>query len=209
MNLPTFSSVSDLAVKSAAFTILFTLLSIHQVSSQKPSFENEPSAQNPFGLPHPEAPEEIKDFAPLIGESICSSVTRNPDQTWGDTLQMLWRWKYIMNGMGVQDETLNKNGRHAGSIRQYIPDSSAWYVHFYSSNFPTPTLPAWEGSKNENGDIILYREQQAPNGMEGFYKINFTDITPDSFEWLGEWVNPDETIRYPTWKISCTKLESE
>ncbi|WP_298548171.1 nuclear transport factor 2 family protein [uncultured Aquimarina sp.] len=166
--------------------------------------EYEPSDAYPFGRPNPEAPKEIKDFDPLIGICDCNSQTRNPDQTWAKPNKMTWEFKYIMNGMGVQDQTLKEDGKHSGSIRQFIADSSRWFVHYYSNTSPTPVLSAWEGNKKED-KIILYREQNAPNGMNGFYKINFYDINKDGFKWLGEWVNTKETISFPTWKITCIK----
>lgn len=191
-------------------TLLISLFLMIQTSyiygQSEMSYDYEATSENVFGLPNPEAPPQIRDFHPLIGESVCKSVARNPDQTWGDTLQMIWRWRYISNGMAVQDETLKEDGAHSGSIRQYIADSSRWYVHYYSTNSPSTVLPAWEGNKNENGDIILYREQKAPNGMDGFYKINFTDMSDSGFNWLGEWVNTTETFSFPTWKIFCQKV---
>ena len=165
----------------------------------------EVSASQPFGLPNPDAPEQIKDWAPLIGESTCISISRSNGQDWGEPVDMTWRWKYIMNGFAVQDETFKADNTFAGSIRQYIPDSALWYVHYYSVPFPSTTLPSWEGGIQEDGKIILYRDQKAPNGMDGKYKINFYDITDDSFKWLGEWVTPDESFSYPTWKIECKK----
>lgn len=182
--------------------LFFVLIAANSFAQQ---YTYEPSSDHPFGLPNPDAPQQVIDFGPLIGECDCRSVIRKKDQNWADTTDMIWRWKYIMNGMGVQDETLKPDGKHSGSIRQYIADSSRWYVHYYSSGSPATTLPAWEGNKNEKGDIILYREQKAPNGMEGFYKINFTDISEDGFNWLGEWVDTNETFSYPTWKIKCKK----
>ena len=146
----------------------------------------------------------ILDFAPLIGECNCKSVSRNADQTWAEPVDMVWRFKYIMNGMAVQDETLKKDGRHAGSIRQFIPDSTKWYVHYYSSAAPSTTLPAWEGNKTEEGKIVLYREQKAPNGMEGFYRLSFYDINAKGFKWIGEWVDKTESVIFPTWKIDCS-----
>lgn len=188
------------------YSCLFLLCSFIAlpVSAQ---FEYEVSEENPFGLINPEAPAELADFDPLIGLSECSSESRNPDGSWAEPGTLYWKWKYIMNGMGVQDETLQDGRFSAGSIRQFNPDSAAWYVHYYSSNAPIPTLPSWEGGKNDEGNIILYRPQTAPNGMEGFYKINFLDIKDDSFFWQGEWVNADESIIYPTWKIDCKKIE--
>ena len=182
---------------------IFTFTLSHIVAQTEYSFE--PSPEFPFGLPNPDAPSQITDWAPLIGEHSCTSVARNANQEWGEPQQMTWRWKYIMNGKGVQDETLKEDGNNSGSIRQFIPDSNSWYVHYYSSRGPTPVLPAWGGNLNEEGKIILYREQKAPNGMDGFYKINFYDIEPDGFKWLGEWVTTDESFSFPTWKIDCKK----
>ena len=170
-------------------------------------FHYEPSPEFPFGQVNPDAPSQLADFDQIIGLSQCTSELRNPDGSWSEPNTLQWKWKYIMNGMGVQDETLQEGRFSAGSIRQFNSDSSAWFVHYYSSNAAVSTLPSWKGGKQENGDIILYREQTAPNGMQGYYKINFLNIDDDSFYWQGEWVNPDESIIYPTWKIDCKKIE--
>lgn len=185
------------------FTVLVFSMTVNA------QFNYEPSAEYPYGLPNPEAPEELLDFAPLIGECNCKSETRGPDGNWNAPVDMVWRFKYIMNGMAVQDETFKSDGSYAGSIRQFIQDSTKWYVHYYSSGGPTPVLPAWEGNKTENGDIVLYRDQTAPNGMEGDYRIVFSDISDNSFNWLGAWVSKDRSIEYPTWKISCIKTAYE
>jgi len=182
---------------------LLLLFSVWVASSQ---FQYEPSKEHPFGLPNPEAPKEILDFAPLIGECNCLSQTRGADGSWAKEVEMLWRFKYIMNGMAIQDETLKQDASYAGSIRQFIPDSTRWYVHYYSSGNPTTILPSWEGNKNEDGNIVLLRDQTAPNGMEGFYRITFSDISDTGFKWAGEWVSKDQSIEWPTWKISCTKI---
>lgn len=189
--------------------IITLLFSITYIRGQNSIYHYESSEVNPFGLPNPDAPPQIIDWAEMIGECDCKSVSRNPDQSWADTVNMVWRFKYIMNGMAVQDETLKEDGLNSGSIRQFIPDSSKWFVHYYSSGSPSVSLPVWEGTKNENGDIILYNEQKAPNGMDGFYKITFSDVSHKGFNWLGEWVNKAETFSYPTWKIFCTKKRKE
>lgn len=183
---------------------LFTFLPLILFSQ----FDFEPSSEHPFGLPNPNAPQELLDFAPMIGECNCKSQTRNPDQTWAEPIDMLWRFKYIMNGMGIQDETLKEDGKHSGSIRQFIPDSTRWYVHYYNSGAPSTRLPAWEGNKNEEGKIVLYREQKAPNGMDGFYRLSFYDMSDKGYKWVGEWVDKTESVVFPTWKITCTKKTS-
>ncbi|PRX53756.1 hypothetical protein [Flagellimonas meridianipacifica] len=180
--------------------LLFLLFPIY-TSAQ---FIYEPSEVNPYGLPNPEAPTQLLDFAPLIGECHCKSETIKPDRTWAEPEDMVWKFKYIMNGTAVQDETLKKDGSHSGSIRQFIPDSTKWYVHYYSTSAPSPTLPTWEGNKKEDGKIVLYREQKAPNGMDGYYRLSFYDIDDKGFKWIGEWVDKTESVVFPTWKIDCS-----
>lgn len=170
------------------------------------SYENEPSDKFPFGKPHAAAPDQIKDFEPMIGTCQCKSVTRIDQNTWADTVAMTWTFKYIMNGWGVQDETLKADGRHSGSIRIYNQDSARWYVHYYASVGSTAPLGVWEGNREE-GKIVLYRKQPAPNGMEGFYRLTFSDFTENGYNWIGEWVDAAETFSYPTWKIFCRREE--
>ncbi len=181
-----------------SLAILFTATTYAQ-------YDYEASIDFPFGKPNPEAPEQIKDFEAMIGECHCKSTTRNQDGTWSEAEDIIWRWKYIMNGMAIQDETLKADKSHSGSIRQFIADSSKWYVHWYSSKTPTTVLPTWEGKKTDNGTIVLYKDQKAPNGMEGFFRLTFYDIRKSGYKWIGEWVDKSETVVFPTWKIDCKK----
>ena len=167
--------------------------------------EYESSDAFPFGQANPEAPEQTKDYQALIGECNCKSFSRNPDQTWADPVDMVWRWKYIMNGKAVQDETIKADGKNSGSIRQFIADSSRWYVHYYASTTPTTTLSAWVGKKEENGNIVLYKEQNAPNGMEGVSRLTFYDISDSGYKWIGEWTDKSGKVTFPFWKIDCTR----
>ncbi len=187
------------------FVVLFLFLSTTVFCQYK--FDASP--EHPYGLPNPDAPKELLDFAPLIGECNCKSERQKADQTWAEPTDMIWRFKYIMNGMGVQDETLKADGIHSGSIRQFIPDSTRWYVHYYTSGIPSPSLPTWEGNKNEDGKIVLYRQQKAPNGMDGFYRLSFYDINDKGFKWVGEWVDKTESVVFPTWKIDCSNGKIE
>ncbi|MDT0608513.1 hypothetical protein [Croceitalea rosinachiae] len=183
---------------------LFGILSAG-LTGQTTAYSYEVSKENLFGLPNPDAPEQLKDFALLIGECDCESVSRKANQTWADPVEMIWKFKYIMNGTAIQDETLKADGSHTGSIRQFNIETKKWQVHFYATNNPSSPLMTWEGKRNEKGDIILYRNNPSPQGTPGFYKISFYNIKETGFDWLGEWVNPEETIQYPLWKIFCKK----
>lgn len=111
-----------------------------------------------------------------------------------------------MNGTAVQDETLKEDGIHSGSIRQFDKDSLQWNVHYYSTNLSAP-LSVWKGDKKENGTIVLYQPQKAPNGADGFSRLTFYDISKDGFKWKGEWVDKTEKVVFPFWKIDCVKIE--
>lgn len=164
----------------------------------------EPTEKNPYGMPNPAAPQQLMDFKPMIGLCDCSSTARDADGSWADAIDMTWKFKYIMNGMAIQDETLKSDGKHSGSIRQFNVDSSTWYVHYYATASVPAVLSSWTGNK-KGKDIIFYREQKAPNGTDGFYRLSFYDITNTGYKWVGEWVSKDESVVYPTWKIECKK----
>lgn len=185
--------------------LLMSIMMSTQFFAQEYAYDA--SETYPYGRPHPDMPKEFLDYESLIGECKCESTTRNQDQTWTKPETMIWRYKYIMNGTAVQDETLKPDGSHSGSIRQYIADSSNWYVHYYSNKTPTTKLSTWKGRKRGDS-IILYNKQKAPNGTDGFFRITFSEITKEGFNWLGEWVNTTETFRYPTWKIRCRKVKT-
>lgn len=167
-------------------------------------YDYNPSEKFPYGQPNPEAPKQIQDFDSMIGTCNCTSTTRKQDGSWNASENIIWTWKYIMNGTAVQDETLKPDGSHSGSIRQFIADSSRWYVHWFSSNSPSSKFPVWEGNKVKD-KIVLYKEQTAPNGAEGFYRLTFYDMSKTGYKWIGEWVDKTEKIVYPTWKIECKR----
>jgi hypothetical protein len=162
------------------------------------------SKAHPFGQPNPEAPAQIKDYELMIGVCKCTSTTRKPDGSWNPSEEIIWKWKYIMNGTAVQDETLKPDGSHSGSIRQFIKDSSKWYVHWFSAKTTTTTLAVWEGKKKGN-NIILYKAQKAPNGADGYFRLTFYDMSKLGYKWIGEWVDTTETVVFPTWKIDCVR----
>lgn len=168
----------------------------------------EPSADHPFGQINPSAPAELADFAPMIGMCDCWSLSRNPDGSWQDTLDMVWKFKYIMNGTGVQDEVWREGEMYAGSIRQFQPDSGKWVVSYFSYPAVSTSPGVWLGNK-QGDDIVLKMPQKAPNGMEGFSRLTFHSMSEEGYSWNGEWVSENGQITYPFWKIGCKKRKKE
>lgn len=191
-------------MKYKILLILLYSASFSITLAQESKFPYAPSPLHPFGLPNPGAPREIKDYSEMIGVCDCRSTARNADGNWGDSQEMTWTFKYIMDGKAVQDETFKSDGTHSGSIRQYNQDSARWYVHYYTSAVAPPTLAA-SGGNRDGSEIILYNRQKAPNGTDGYYKIRFYDISQTGFHWKGMWASLDESFVYETWKITCIK----
>lgn len=183
--------------------VIILLLNI-LIAQNKNIHKYKASEEFPYGRINPEAPKQLADFAPMIGECDCVSQNRNPDGTWQDTVKMVWTFEYIMNGLAVQDKTYKGNKTYSGSIRMFNADSSKWYVHYYSSTFAAPKLSVWAGNKIDD-KIILSMPQKAPTGIDGFSRLTFYDISEKGFRWIGEWHDPLEKVIYPFWKIDCKK----
>jgi hypothetical protein len=167
-------------------------------------FNFESSNAYPFGRYNPDAPGEVKDFEPMIGICNCKSVQRNPDGTWQDTLDMIWQFKYILNGTAVQDETWKADQMYATSIRQFHKDSQQWVVSYNSYPSVSTTSKVWLGKKVDDR-IVLKQPFQAANGMDGFSVLQFYDMTTDGYRWKGEWIKDDQTVTYPFWYIDCKR----
>lgn len=173
-----------------------------QISSE--AMQYEPSTANPFGQLNPDAPAEVADFDAMIGKCACRSLSRKPDGSWADTVDMVWQFKYVLNGTAVQDEVW-RDGNYASSLRQYQVDSAQWVVSYYSFPAVAYTPGVWHGSKQDDGTIVLSKGQAAPNGMQGNSVLTFFDIGAEGFNWKGEWVKDDGTVTFPFWLIWCQK----
>jgi len=191
-------------MKKVFFLFLFmTSLSGCLIAQASEWQKYEPNEIHPYGMRDPQAPASLDDFAPMIGTCDCKSQSRNPDGTWQDSVDMIWTFKYIMNGTAIQDEVWRENS-YATSIRLFNPDSAVWVVSYHSNPSVSMRTPTWIGKKADK-DIVLYMDQMAPNGMEGSSRLTFTDISFDGFHWRGEWVNEEQGIVYPFWLIWCKK----
>lgn len=189
-----------------AYLLPFLLLGALFVRAQDIDLSNEPGEALPFGEVHRDYTEQLSDFAPMIGICDCRSVNRGPDGNWQDTVAMIWKFKYIMNGTAIQDETWKADGRSSGSIRQFIADSAQWAVTYFSAAAPAASPGVWMGGK-QGDDVVLYMDQKAPNGMEGRSRLTFYNIGEYGYDWIGEWTSLDESFVYPFWSISCTKRD--
>lgn len=184
----------------------FALLIFSPILSATTLGQFDVSSQKPYGQKHPQAPLQIADYEPMIGESRCITIGRNTDGSWKKPVKMGWVFKYIMNGTAVQDETYKEDGSASGSIRQFDVETGQWFVHFYTTLRQSSPLSYWVG-KREKDKIVLTRNQKSFSGKEGYSRLTFHSFEAKGFKWLMEWSSTDNKTVYEVRKITCEKVK--
>ena len=198
-------------VKIATSNFVIALLSICILScADKSSSRSERKTDQEFDQSHyfgkanPLAPPEVKDFDQLIGNCDCKSLQYVNGEP-GDTLTLKWKWKYILNGYGVQDEGWYGNDsiqNYFTSIRILNSETKQWHVPFFTPNMTTnPQI--WIGGKQEE-NIVLRRTQTTQNG-EFESILTFSNISEKGFNWEGKIFLPDTNTTNIFWRIWCLK----
>jgi len=195
-------------MKTKALALIFTLAiySIASCQTSNKTVSNKKHVENIYGKPNKNALAEIKDFEKLIGVCNCKSVQYRAGKP-GDTLDLKWKWKYILDGYGIQDEGWYGNDttqNHFTSIRILNPKTKKWHVPFFTPNM-TSNPNIWTGGK-EGDKIILKRTQKTKKG-EFESILTFSSITDKGFNWEGKIFNPSLNKTNVFWKIWCIKEE--
>lgn len=167
---------------------------------------NEPNKDYPFGKANENAPKEIKTFDQLIGLCNCKSVQYDRSGNPGDTVALKWRWKYILNGNGVQDDGWYGNDTIQSaftSIRILNPQTKKWQVPFFTPNMARPAS-IWHGGK-EGNNIVLKRPYQVQDSIQVVSTLTFSNISSEGFNWEGKSFFPATNNANVFWKIWCKK----
>lgn len=116
-----------------------------------------------------------------------------------------WHFGRVLEGRAIQDvwiapprsqrsdKNLSKqNNRYGTSVRVYDKEISAWRVTWFN-----PVTGARNDliGRRQGADII----QEGINGAGRKMRWSFKDITPTSFRWLGESLEPDGK----TWRLEA------
>ncbi|NAS31725.1 hypothetical protein GTQ40_12130 [Flavobacteriaceae bacterium R38] len=202
-------------MKTQIFFIIFFLITICASSQNESIFPeswsvNEPSKDNPYGKSNSNAIPQLKDYDKLIGICACKSTRLQPDGKWSDSIALKWRWKYIMNGNGVQDEGWygdKNNVSYFTSIRVYDQVNKTWYVTYFSPNLNNEP-DTWTGGV-KSGNIILKGNIKTPTGDIPSI-LTFSNISEKGFDWEGKILSSEEdTTGNSFWKIHCKKIGSK
>lgn len=191
-------------MKVLSILLLTLILASCQNSQPRPvSLQYEPNEQYPFGRLNPDAPPETSQFSFMVGQNDCvEQRINNATGEWVDGVRS-WDGYYTMNGFGVRDggqsgATTNSN------IRLYDAAADEWVVTFFSA--PAYGTGTWRGGMVE-GNMVLRQPQKAPGtDFDGFSTLTFHNISDQGFEWSGEWVSVDDSVRVAFWKVQCQKV---
>tara|TARA_R110002073_G_scaffold89852_6_gene212518 strand:- start:36200 stop:36802 length:603 start_codon:yes stop_codon:yes gene_type:complete len=197
--------------KTILIILLITINSIIGCKEENNHFSkkldnNESNKDYPFGKANEKAPKEIKDFDLLIGDCTCKSLQYNAKGLPGDTIPLKWKWRYILNGNGVQDDGWYGNDTIQSaftSIRILNPQTKKWQVPFFTPNM-TSNPSIWNGGK-EDGEIILRRPYKVQDSIEVVSTLTFSSISNQGFNWVGESFFPATNSSNVFWKIWCKK----
>lgn len=139
------------------------------------------------GQAHPDAPEELSEFAFMVGEFDTKEEIRNGDGSWRKS-RATWNASYFLSGFGIRDYYWNQKERFAtANIRVYDPAADRWYVTFFS--MPGNSFSSWEGGMVGDKMVMRPRGSRGPNGS----RLTFFNINDEGYDWVSESVR-GETV---------------
>jgi hypothetical protein len=198
-------------MKKIALCIIFVFAFLTSCTKkEKPNYNAltnyESSEKYPYGKANENAHEDIKTFDQLIGLCNCKSLQYDRNGNPGDTTALKWRWKYILNGNGVQDDGWYGNDTLQSaftSIRIFNPQTKKWQVPFFTPNM-TRAPNIWIGGR-EGNNIILRRPYQIQDSIQVVSTLTFSNISSNGFNWEGKSFFPTRNTSNVFWKIWCIK----
>ncbi|TVT51603.1 hypothetical protein FNH05_14435 [Amycolatopsis rhizosphaerae] len=139
--------------------------------------------------PHPESRDELMLYGQFAGSWLVHNRFRD-GEVWHEENRE-WRFGWVLDGRGVQDVLANLDGSGdvlaaAGTtVRVYDPALSAWHVHWFG-----PVRGIYCTLLGRAAGDEIHQEGMRSDGLS--IRWNFTDITPESFRWLGFVAEGDE-----------------
>ena len=189
-------------MKTSSLLLLSILLSTLSIQAQDRSDYSfgkyDPSPENPFGLPNPEAPPEIAQFAFMIGEFATEEHIRNSDGSWRRS-QATWNARYFLNGHGIMDYYWNEEeGFATTNIRIYNAKEKAWYVTFFRGPGNGVVSGQWIG-RMEGENMVLWQGDKNQGS-----RLTFSNISQNGYDWIGESFKDGQGV--PFWKEYATRI---
>ncbi len=141
--------------------------------------------------PAPDRAEKMALYGWLIGAWTMAAVIHADDGTPHDAKgEISFGW--VLEGRAIQDVWILPGFFHGTTLRVYDPALDAWHILW---NDPLKQYYTRQIGRAEGADIVQHGKTDAG----GPVRWRFTDITPDSFRWLGEH-SPDGGA---TWRLQA------
>jgi hypothetical protein len=132
---------------------------------------------------HSEGPAEdrtshLQLYGWLIGDWVMDATVHMDDgTTFKGSGEIHFGW--VLQGRAIQDVWILPGVFHGTTLRIYDPGLGAWHILW---NDPLHQFYARQLGRAQGNDIV----QIGKNDAGVMLRWSFTEITPDSFRWLGE-----------------------
>ena len=144
--------------------------------------------------PAPDRADKMGLYGWLTGRWEMDAVTYGDDgSTHTGRGEIHFGW--VLEGRAIQDVWILPGIFHGTTLRVYDPDIDAWHILWSD---PVRQYYARQIGRARGNDIV----QEGKNDAGAMLRWSFTDITPDSFRWLGE----RSTDGGATWQLQAEFL---
>lgn len=151
-----------------------------------------------YGKRNPKAPQELSQFAFLIGKWSGEAKLKRDNGTW-EGLKVAWEGRYILDGYAIEDEYRMTTA--AGellvlgtNLRTYDSKKKSWNIKWLNALAGTWTDLGPEelgGVRiDEKGISLIMKE---PVAQHAFTRATYANISTDHFTWRGERSNDGKT----------------
>jgi hypothetical protein len=122
--------------------------------------------------------DKVSLYSWLIGDWDMQAVVRGEDGTAHRGRGEI-HFGWVLEGRAIQDVWILPGVFYGTTLRVYDPDLDAWHILW---NDPLKQFYARQIGRARGGDIV----QEGTDGAGTPIRWSFTNITPNSFRWLGE-----------------------
>ncbi|GAB4109260.1 MAG: hypothetical protein Kow001_09110 [Acidobacteriota bacterium] len=147
--------------------------------------------EDDYGKPNPRAPQELAQFAFLLGKWRGLARLKREDGTW-ETLNASWEGRYILDGYAIADEyrMTTPDGQllvFGANLRAYDAGKKAWNMKWLNalSGTWTDLGPEELGGVVADGAAISYCMEE-PVARHALTRATYVRISADRFTWRGE-----------------------
>ena len=154
-----------------------------------------PAQDANYGAPNPNAPEELSQFAFLIGRWRCESKVKGQDGEY-QTHPAVWIGRYILDGYVIADEfrQMDSDGQLTQlgqTYRSYNSEERIWVMKWHDALASTwlDLGPEELGGVQVTETSITFKHHLPPGPVaklfpaHTIFRMTITDISRDHFTW--------------------------